>query len=67
MEHIWTVARFPNGSWTTGGKPHDPGYSECEVWQVMATSRAAATKIAQGKRYRERLKRASQPAPKEAP
>jgi len=49
---LWTVVRFPNGSWSTGGKPNDQDYAECEVWQIPATSRQAATKAAQARRSR---------------
>lgn len=35
----WTVARFPDGSWTTGGKPNDPDYANCEVFEVDANDR----------------------------
>lgn len=31
---LWTVARFPRGEWSTGGKPNDPDYAESEVWQI---------------------------------
>lgn len=53
---LWTVARFPNGSWSTGGKSDDPDYSECEVFQVMASSRDEAKKRAQNERSRNRRK-----------
>lgn len=51
-EQLWTVARFPSGLWSTGGKPNDPDYAECNVWQIAATSREAAKKKSQGKYYR---------------
>ena len=57
-EQIWTVARFPNGHWSTGGRTDDPSYSECEVFQVLANSRDEAKKKAQAKR--SRMNRASQ-------
>ena len=50
----WTVARFPNGDWSTGGRPSDPDYSECEVFVVMAHSRDEAKKKAQAKWSRQR-------------
>lgn len=50
----WTVARFPNGDWTTGGKPTDADYANCEVFVVDADSREKATKKAQAKRSRQR-------------
>lgn len=37
-EKLWTVARFPSGAWSFGGKPDDPAYSECEIWQIPATT-----------------------------
>jgi hypothetical protein len=59
---LWTVARFPNGSWSTGGKPTDPDYALCEVWQIEADTREKATKKAQAKRARERAKRSTKEA-----
>jgi len=53
---LWTVARFPNGSWTTGGKPSDPDYAECEVWRIDAESRDDAKKKAQSKRAAQQRK-----------
>ena len=50
----WTVARFPNGNWTTGGKPTDKDYENCEVFVVDAADRKSATKKAQAKRSRQR-------------
>lgn len=46
----WTVVRFPNGSWSYGGKPTDPDYAECEVWTVEASNGPRAVKKAQAKR-----------------
>lgn len=51
-ERLWTVARFPAGVWTTGGTPDDPDYADCEIWQVLATSREQAKKKAQYLRSR---------------
>ncbi|CAG9254827.1 conserved hypothetical protein [Paraburkholderia unamae] len=56
MERLWTVVRFPNGSWSYGGKPGDPDYELCEVWQIEATSADKAVKKAQAKRSREKKK-----------
>lgn len=53
---IWTVVRFPNGSWSSGGTPSDPDYSNCEVWRIEADSRMAAVKKAQAKRSRDSRK-----------
>lgn len=55
-EQLWTVVRFPNGSWSTGGKPSDPEYAECEVWRIPAAGRWEATKKAQSKRNYEQRK-----------
>lgn len=56
MNRLWTVARFPNGSWDTGGPPDDPCYSECEVFQVDASSREQAKKLAQAQRRKNQRK-----------
>lgn len=50
---LWTVARWPNGTWDTGGKPsdHDP---ECEVFQVEADSREKAKAKAQRIRAKQK-------------
>lgn len=49
-DKMWTVARFPNGSWATGGKVDDPDYAECEVFRVSATTDKEAKKKAQAQR-----------------
>jgi hypothetical protein len=54
---LWTVVRFPNGSWSSGGKPNDPDYASCEVWRIDADSREKAVKAAQAKRRREQKKK----------
>lgn len=51
---MFTVVRFPNGSWSYGGRPDDPDYSECEVYQVEAASSKKAVQKAQSKRSRDR-------------
>ena len=50
---LWTVVRFPNGSWSYGGSPTDPDYAECEVFRISAADGKAAVKKAQAKRSRE--------------
>lgn len=45
----WTVVRFPNGSWSYGGKPSDPDYSQCEIFVVEASTPEAAKKQAQAR------------------
>ncbi|MBU9426453.1 hypothetical protein [Burkholderia gladioli] len=64
-EKLWTVARFPSGAWSFGGKPDDPAYSKCEIWQIAATTGNEAKKKAQAKRSRDH-KRASAKARTEA-
>lgn len=51
-EQLWTVVRFPDGSWSFGGKPEDPSYELCEKWGVLASSGQHAVKLAQGRRRR---------------
>lgn len=55
---IWTVVRFPDGSWSYGGSPNSPDYAECEVWRISADTARAAIKRAQGKRRREKERQA---------
>ncbi|WP_018234380.1 hypothetical protein [Thioalkalivibrio thiocyanodenitrificans] len=52
----WTVARFPDGSWTTGGRPDDPDYAQCELFIIEAPDRGAAIMRAQAKRRRQARK-----------
>ena len=49
----WTVARFPNGEWTTGGKITDADYMDCEVFRVLAFDRNDAKREAQKIRRRK--------------
>ena len=48
----WTVARFPSGYWTTGGRPSC--YEGAEVFQVQAFTRDEAKKKAQAQRSQNR-------------
>lgn len=57
---LWTVVRFPNGSWSYGGKPTSPDYEQCEIWCIDASNEKEAVKKAQAKRSRERRKTAEQ-------
>lgn len=50
MTQTWTVLRFPNGSWSYGGKPTDPDYENSEVFRIQAETSKAAIKAAQSKR-----------------
>lgn len=53
MNKLWTVARFPNGSWSYGGKPTDPDYANCEIFRISAATGESAKKKAQSKWSRE--------------
>lgn len=46
----FTVVRFPNGSWSSGGPVSSPDYERCEVYVVPAQPEAAARKQAQAAR-----------------
>jgi DNA-binding XRE family transcriptional regulator len=61
-KEMWTVARYPNGDWSAGGKPTDQldmVYSGCEIYQIeaphfqAALSMAKAVRKAQAKRDRQ--------------
>ncbi|PRD92288.1 hypothetical protein [Burkholderia contaminans] len=56
-EKLWTVARFPSGDWTYGGKKTDPAYSDCEIYQISAVTPKDAVKKAQAQRRKD-VKRA---------
>lgn len=51
-EQLWTVVRFPDGSWSFGGRPDDPAYALCEKWRLLAGDGKQAVKRAQGRRRR---------------
>lgn len=51
-EQLWTVVRFPDGSWSYGGKPDDPAYAQCEKWRLLAGDGKQAVNRAQGRRRR---------------
>lgn len=52
-DRSWLVVRFPNGSWSYGGKESDPDYEECEKYRVEASDPKAAIKKAQARRSRQ--------------
>lgn len=52
----WTVVRFPDGSWSYGGRINSPDYELCEKWSIDADSGAAAVKKARERRSRARRK-----------
>jgi hypothetical protein len=47
-KRLWTVVRFPDGSWSYGGSPDNPDYAECYVTQTEADS---------GPKARDRVRR----------
>lgn len=49
----WTVVRFPNGSWSYGGRLHSPDYELCEKWSIAAPTAKDAVKKAQALRRQE--------------
>lgn len=61
---VWVAARFPNGSWSSGGQASSPDYEKCEVYLISASSHGDAVKRAQG--IRSRLKRKGTPFPSQA-
>lgn len=50
---MWTVARWPDGTWDTGGEPSDYDDS-CEVYIIEGTDRAVVKRKAQGCRNKLR-------------
>ena len=55
MINSWLVVRFPNGSWSYGGKESDSDYEECEKFRIDALNPKEAVKKAQAKRaYQQR-------------
>lgn len=54
---LWTIVRFPDGSWSYGGKPSDPAYEFCEKWRIPAVGAKEAVKLAQARRRRTLPKR----------
>lgn len=58
-EKTWTVARFPDGSWTWGGPADSPDYALCDVWSIVAPTAKIAVSRARGRYYRTR--KASEP------
>lgn len=55
---IWTVVRFPDGSWSYGGRPDSPDYAECEVWRIDADTAELAVRKAQAKRRSDKARQA---------
>jgi len=49
-EQAWTVVRFPNGSWSYGGKINDPDYEQCEKFIIMAKDSKQAVSRARARR-----------------
>lgn len=49
-EQAWTVVRFPNGSWSYGGKPNDPDYEQCEKFIIIEKDPKKAVAKARARR-----------------
>ncbi|KKN96125.1 hypothetical protein LCGC14_0170540 [marine sediment metagenome] len=56
QNRIWVIVRFPNGSWSGGGRADDPDYANCEIFKVAAQSYEQALKKAQGQRRAQQRK-----------
>ena len=67
--HPWTVARFQDGSWSSGGPPDLPEYEGALVWVVQARDRHDAEKQGRAlyRNQRARERRAAKPVSKEIP
>lgn len=66
MEKLWTVVRFPDGSWSYGGRLDSPEYALCEKWSTFAVDGKTAVKLTQRRRQNER-KRAARISAKQEP
>jgi len=53
-EKLWTVVRFPDGSWSYGGRQNSPEYENCEKWSTFATDGKTAIKLTQRRRQNEK-------------
>lgn len=62
--NMWVVVRFPDGSWSSGGKASSPEYECCEVYKVPAAGREEAEKRA--KAIRKQLIRKKSELPSQA-
>lgn len=56
---LWTVVRFPDGSWSYGGSPTSPDYAMCDVWQIKAPTPTIAIRRAQGRYRRAKAKKST--------
>lgn len=56
----WTVARYPDGTWDSGGCPDSPDYAHCEVFQVIASGRDEAERLGKAQ-YRKQLRKKAKP------
>jgi hypothetical protein len=55
---LWTAARFPDGSWSTGGAPDDPDYANCTVYRVPAKDSDEALRLGKAE-YRKAVRKAA--------
>lgn len=61
-EQLWIVARFPDGSWSSGGRASSPEYANCEIFRVLATGRDDAEKKAKAEHRKAKRKAQRQQA-----
>lgn len=61
MKKMWTAARFPDGSWTAGGRADDPDYACCSVYRVLAETLQEAKRKGQAE-HRKALRVAAKKA-----
>lgn len=59
MERLWTVVRFPNGSWSSGENRRTQTMSIARFGQIDAATAKAAVRKAQAKRSRDLKKHAA--------
>lgn len=55
---LWTAARFPDGSWSTGGAPDDPDYASCNVYRVPAKDSGEALRLGKAE-HRKAVRKAA--------
>ncbi|MFU5275050.1 hypothetical protein ACM7YY_10000 [Pseudomonas aeruginosa] len=55
---LWTAARFPDGSWSTGGAPDDPDYANCTVYRVPAKDSDEALRLGKAE-HRKAVRKAA--------
>lgn len=54
-----TVVRFPDGTWSWGGKPDSPTYDGCEVF-IVETAQDEKSAVRKAQYKRQKIKRAGE-------